>query len=62
MKADMIEIVDPLQLSDAMKDEIVLPYLSGLFKSLSAGTEAPDKGIPRVHLLNVPLSCSLIPF
>ena len=53
MKADRIEIVDPLQLTDAMKDEIILPYLEGLFKSLSAGTDAQDKGIPRVHLLNV---------
>jgi hypothetical protein len=51
---DKIELVDTLGLGEeALKQEVTLPYLSGLYEDLILRSDAIDKGIPRVVLTEV---------
>eukprot|EP00831_Metopus_contortus_P084918 TRINITY_DN9752_c0_g1_i1.p1 TRINITY_DN9752_c0_g1~~TRINITY_DN9752_c0_g1_i1.p1 ORF type:complete len:493 (+),score=73.14 TRINITY_DN9752_c0_g1_i1:162-1640(+) len=54
---DKIELIDTLDSAETVKKEIVLPYLNGLYSDLILRSDAPEKGIPRVVLiefLNLP--------
>jgi len=47
-----IEFIDTLDIPDS-KEEVIIPYLTGLYKDLLLRSDEPEKGIPRVILTDV---------
>ena len=51
-QVDKIELIDTLDTSES-KEEVIIPYLNVLYQDLILRSDAPDKGIPRVVLIDV---------
>ncbi len=51
-QTDKIELIDTFETAET-KEETTLPYLNGLYQNLILRSDAPDKGIPRVVLIDV---------
>lgn len=51
-QVDKIELIDALETAESM-EEITLPYLNALYQDLILRSDVPDKGIPRVVLIDV---------
>jgi len=47
-----IELIDTLDTNESMQ-EVIIPYLTGLYKDLVLRSDEPAKGIPRVTLIDV---------
>jgi hypothetical protein len=47
-----IELIDTLDTNESMQ-EVIIPYLTGLYKDLVLRSDEPLKGIPRVTLIDV---------
>lgn len=58
---DKIELIDTFETAEA-KEETTLPYLNGLYQNLILRSDAPDKGIPRVVLIDVKLNVHNVSF
>ena len=52
VESDKIELIDTLDTAES-NEEITFPYLNGLYQDLVLRSDAPDKGIPRVFLIEV---------
>lgn len=61
-KIEKIELIDALDSVGGIKDDVAVPYLIGLFEDLLLRSDAPDKGIPRVVLIDVFLLSSSVVF
>jgi len=55
-----IEFIDTLEIPDS-KEEVIIPYLTGLYKDLLLRSDEPEKGIPRVILTDVFHALSVVP-
>ncbi|MDR3582295.1 MAG: hypothetical protein P4L67_03415 [Candidatus Pacebacteria bacterium] len=51
-QVDKIELIDTFETVET-KELVTLPYLNGLYQNLILRSDAPDKGIPRVVLIDV---------
>ena len=47
---DKIELVDAQVPTEAIKQDVVLPYLEGYYLDQIQSSDAPSKGIPRIML------------
>lgn len=47
-----IELIDTLDTNESM-EEVIVPYLTGLYTDLLLRSDARTKGIPRVTLIDV---------
>lgn len=54
-----IVFVDTLDIPES-KEEVIIPYLTGLYKDLLLRSDEPAKGIPRVILIDVFLWFNLV--
>lgn len=55
-----VEIVDGLVVTKVVKDELLLPYLSSLYNSLTLRSDKPQLGVPRFALNEVLLFYHMI--
>lgn len=58
-EANKIELIDTLDTNES-KEDVIIPYLTGLYNDLILRSDAPEKGIPRVILIDVFLLLNLV--
>ncbi len=58
-QVDKIELIDTLDATES-SEEVTVPYLNALYQDLILRSDAPDRGIPRVVLIDVSIFCCLL--
>ena len=58
-EGNKIELIDVLDTNES-KEEVIIPYLTGLYKDLLLRSDEPTKGIPRVILIDVIFNYELV--